>query len=122
MPQIQRMRPAEISEMRELLVALKSLKGFAPHNKAVLPEAFEAVLKERDARSDVEILKENEASSARDATAKSEKRLRELRKIAREQVSSQYGADSEELASLGLKKASEYKRRTPRAPKVAPTA
>ena len=56
-----------------------------------------------------------EAEAARDTTASVEMLLRKARTTIHTQVAAQYGKDSNELASVGLKKTSKYKPRTRKA-------
>ena len=111
MAEIQRMRPSELKELKNLLAALQALPGYAPHDKSATAASLEATLAAWDATNVVEVQKENETAAARAATASVEKRLRAIRTTAHTQVESQYGKDSDELASVGLKKVSEYKPR-----------
>jgi hypothetical protein len=115
MAKITRMRPTDLKEMRDLLAALKALPGYAPHNPNATAAALEATLTRWDTHNLVEVQRENEAAAAQDATAGVEGELRTLRPLIHTQVAAQYGKDSDELASTGLKKASEYKKRGPKA-------
>ena len=111
MPKIIRMVPAEVQEIRDLITALKAMPTYSPHDQGVTVAALEAKLTEREGKHATERLKENELAAARDATAADEVELRDLRKRARLQVGAQFGKDSDEYASTGVKKESEYKRR-----------
>ena len=115
MPKIQRMRPAELKEIRDLLAALKALPGYAPHDPTATVAALEAQLASWESHNQTEVQKEAETAAARDATASVEVLLRKARTTIHTQVAAQYGKDSDALASTGLKKSSEYKRRTPKA-------
>ena len=112
MEKVQRMRPTELKEMRDMLAALKALPGYAPHDSDATVAALEARLAEWETRNTTEVQKENEAAAAKDATASVEALLRKDRTSIRSQVSAQYGRDSDEVAAVGLKKTSEYKPRT----------
>lgn len=120
MPKTLRMAPAEVQEIRDLITALKAVPTYNPHDEGVTVAALEAKLLEREGKHATERQKENEAAAARDATAASEVELRDLRKRARLQVAAQFGKDSDELASTGVKKESEYKRRGVNKPKTTP--
>lgn len=120
MPKTLRMAPAEVQEIRDLITALKAVPTYNPHDEGVTVVALEAKLLEREGKHATERQKENEAAAARDATAASEVELRDLRKRARLQVAAQFGKDSDELASTGVKKESEYKRRGVNKPKTTP--
>jgi hypothetical protein len=117
MAKVQRMRPVELKEIRDLLAALKALPGYAPHDPDATVTALEAKLAEWDSRNQTEVQKEAEAAAAQDATATVEDWLRKARTTIRTQVAAQYGKDSDEVAAVGLKKTSEYKPRT-RKPKA----
>ncbi|WP_395089888.1 hypothetical protein [Armatimonas sp.] len=121
MAKTQRMRPADLKEMRDLLAALQALPGYTPHDPNTTTAALEVKLIAWDARNKIEVQKENEATAARDATADIEGELRTMRADIHTQVAAQYGKDSDELASTGLKKASEYKKRGPK-PAATPPA
>jgi hypothetical protein len=120
MAKIQRMRPAELKELRDLLAALKAMPDYAPHDPNATAASLEARLAAWDAANTVEVQKENETAAARDATAHLEDELRGLRSKSHTQVAAQYGKDSNQYAALGLVKESEVKRRGPNRPK--PTA
>ncbi|WP_394792841.1 hypothetical protein [Armatimonas sp.] len=111
MPKIIRMAPAEVQEIRDLITALKAMPDYSPHDQGVTVAALEAKLTAREAKHATERQKENELAAARDATAADELELRDLRKRTRLQVAAQFGKDSDEYASTGVKKESEYKRR-----------
>ncbi len=115
MSKIPRMSPAELKELRDLHAALQVLPGYNPHDTNATVEALGLLLGTWDGSNTVEVQKENEVSAARDATALVEKALRAMRTTIHTQVGSQYGKDSNQYASLGLKKTSEYKKRGPRA-------
>ena len=117
MAKVQRMRPVDLKEIRDLLAALKALPGYAPHGSDATVAALEAKLAEWDTRNQTEVQKEAEAAAAQDATATVEDWLRKARTTIRTQVAAQYGKDSDEMAAVGLKKTSEYKPRT-RKPKT----
>ena len=117
MAKIQRMRPAELKELRDLLAALKAMPDYAPHNPHATAAFLEARLAAWDAANTVEVQKENATAAARDATAQIEDELRGLRTTSHTQVAAQYGKDSNEYAALGLTKESEVKRRGPNRPK-----
>ena len=119
MPKTLRMAPAEVQEIRDLITALRAIPTYSPHDQGVTVAALEAKLTEREGKHTTERLKENEAAAARDATAASEVELRDLRKRARLQVAAQFGKDSDELATTGVKKESEYKKRGANKPKPA---
>ena len=121
MAKIQRMRAVDLKELRDLLAALKALPNYAPHNPDASAAALEAMLAQWDTANVFEVQKENEAAAAQDATAQIEDALRKLRPVIHTQVAAQYGKDSDELASTGLKKTSEYKKRGPKPTSAPPT-
>lgn len=115
---------------RQINLRLKVSLAISIHDQGVTVTDLLAKLTAREAKHAGERQKENELAAARDATAADELELRDLRKrtrlqveadlramrvAIRTQVAAQYGKDSDELASVGLKKTSEYKRRGPKA-------
>lgn len=116
MPKIQRMTPTELQGIRDMIAAVKAMTGYAPRDTDVTVAALETALSDWSARSATETQKENEAAAAQDATATVEAHLRDLRKRTNLQVAAQFGKNSDEYASLGLKKESEYQRRSPKNP------
>lgn len=118
MPKIIRMTPAEVQEIHDLITALKAMPDYSPHDQGVTVAVLEVKLTAREAKHATERQKENELAAARDATAADELELRDLRKRTRLQVAAQFGKDSDEYASTGVKKESEYKRRGVNKPKT----
>lgn len=89
-------------------LALKAIPDYKPHNPAHSVEAATAAYNElRSAEEDV-LLAENALAAARDAVMDGRRALRNVIIGAKNEVRVIYGLNSNELASLGLKKKSDH--------------
>lgn len=95
------------------LTAISQLKDYKPHRTDFASDkiSFHQDLM-RTAREQ-EIAAENALAKARDAATKAEWDAYNFSLAAAEQVMGQYGSSSDEYASLGYKKKSEYKKTAP---------
>ena len=107
-----RLRPAQLSEDEDVLAALKAITNYAPANSAYALAAIEQAFKEyRDAQA-VEVQTEAAYKGARDNAAAKESAFHGLIQGVKDQVTAQFGRNSNEVQSIGRKKSSEYKART----------
>lgn len=99
-----------LQEDTEALAALKAIAGYRPSNPEYSLENVEASDDEMTEDQTVEVQKQAAADAARDKAADSEWKRHKMILGAKTQVKAQYGEDSDEYASMGMKKKSEYKR------------
>ena len=91
-------------------LALKAIPGYTPHNPAHSVEAATAAYNELLAAEEDVLLAENALAAARDAVMDGRRALRNVILGAKNEVRVIYGVSSNELASLGIKKKSDYAR------------
>jgi hypothetical protein len=92
--------------------ALKAITNYAPANPAYALAAIEQAHKEyRDSQA-AEVQGEAAYQAARDNAAAKESAFHNLILGTKDQVTAQFGRDSNEVQSIGRKKSSEYKART----------
>src|SRR5437867_68148 len=91
---------------------LDKIEGFAPNNKDHQVASIQKVLDQVDVSQQSAAQAKAGKGSARNEAVAAEWEFHNLMIAARGQVKTQFGADSNELASVGMKKASDY--RSPR--------
>src|ERR1051325_10001321 len=107
-----RLRPAQLSDDEDVLAALKAITNYAPANPAYTLAAIEQVHQEfRDAQAK-EVQTEEAYKAAPNRAAEKEFAFHNLILGSKDQVTAQFGRDSNEVQSIGRKKSSEYKPRT----------
>lgn len=94
----------------ESYLALKAIPGYTPHNDAHSIAAATAAFNELRAAEEDVLLAENALAAARDAVMDGRRALRNVIIGAKNEVRVIYGLNSNELASLGIKKKSDYAR------------
>jgi len=104
-----RIRPAQLQADLDALTALRSFSDYAPANPAYAMQKLESSLTGLKSAQDAELAAQNTLASARDAASAAEWDLHNMLLGAKDQVIAQYGSDSDQVQSLGLKKKSEYK-------------
>src|SRR5438045_1885840 len=90
--------------------ALKTVVGYAPANAQYTVVNVKALYDAMVASQAVETQTEKALNTARDKAVAAEWSFHNAILGAKDQVKAQFGKDSNELQSLGLKKVSEYKR------------
>jgi hypothetical protein len=108
--QNRRPSPEGIKADRAALVAIRELRDFAPVNPAHSAEAMSALEQVLTQAEQEELRLQNALASARDRTTAAAWALRNSMLGAKSQVIAQYGADSDAVQSLGLKKKSDRRR------------
>ena len=93
----------------DCITALKVIAGYAPSNPADTLTALNDLQTRVAAAQERELHAANAYAAARDDAVLLENERHERVKSVKNQVRAQYGNDSNEVASLGLKKASERK-------------
>lgn len=104
-----RLRPAILQEDRNAFAALKVIAGYTPPNEAYNLSAGTAIFAEMDEEQTIEVQKDAAAEAQRDKTVEVELKAHDYILGVKNQVKAQYGEDSDEYASLGMKKKSEYR-------------
>ncbi len=120
--QTHRMKLAELKSDRDVLIAIQNLDDYAPSNAAFATKPLAAKLAALDVAHQAQINAENAAKAARDVATAAEWDFHNAILGAKKQVVAQYGEDSNEVQSLGLKKKSERKRPAARSRHTAATA
>jgi hypothetical protein len=111
-----RLRPAQIEADRNSLVALRAMAGYAPTNAAYSVAAMTELEAAATSAQDAETLAAAALATARDRAAEKEWELHNRTLGVKDQVTAQFGRDSNEVQALGLKKTSERKAPTRRKP------
>jgi len=115
-----RLKPAQIEADRTSFAALQTITGYAPANAAfTLAKVTEAETAMRSKQA-AEAQAEAALASARDAAVAGEWEFHNLMIGAKDQVTAQFGRDSDEVQAVGRKKASERKAPVRRAKPSAP--
>ncbi len=99
-------------------LALKAINGYKPYDNAYALEAVGALHEQLRIAQEAELHAQNAAAAARDALVAIQWNFHDLILGVKSQVKALYGADSDQVAALGLKKKSERKSR-PRAARAA---
>ncbi|MCD9185534.1 MAG: hypothetical protein LUM44_03820 [Pyrinomonadaceae bacterium] len=113
-----RLRPAILQEDLDAFAALQAIEGYNPSNPAYTVEKGRAIFERIREDQTSEVQKDAAAEAQRDKAVNSEHDGHDFIQGMKNQVKAQYGEDSDEYASLGMKKKSEYRtgRRTPSTP------
>jgi hypothetical protein len=112
-----RIRPQVLSVDRDSLAALHNISGYAPANTAYTMTALTTAQTELDAAQAAEAQAIAAFNTARDAVAAAEWKFHNLVLGMKDQVTAQYGRDSQEVQMIGMKRASERKSPGPRGKK-----
>jgi hypothetical protein len=103
------MASAVLSTDREAFDALQGINNYAPANPAYKTETVKTARERMDDALREATQAEAAASARRDAATAAEWEFHNAMLGAKVQVEAQFGPNSDELASLGLKKKSDYK-------------
>jgi hypothetical protein len=109
--QSKRMNPSHLESDKISFAALQTITGYTPANTAFTLVAINNARAALDAAHAAEAQTAAAAAAARDNAVASEWEFHNLILGAKDQVIAQFGRDSNEVQSLGLKKASEYRTR-----------
>ncbi len=107
--QPRRMAPTQIAEDEEAFAALKAITNYAPANNAYAIAAIEQAHQELQAARTAEVQADAAAKAASDRVVEKQANFHHLIICAKDQVTAQFGRDSNESASVGRKKSSDYK-------------
>ncbi len=104
-----RMKPAAIEADESGFAALQAMTGYAPANETYTLAAITAVHGALQSAWTAETQAEAALAAARDNAVAREWEFHNLMLGAKDQVTAQFGRNSNEVQALGLKKASERK-------------
>jgi hypothetical protein len=107
-----RLNPAVLAEDLEILAALKDVADYQPANSSYAVTAVNAINNRRIAAHDAEVQTSAAAEAARDNHVAVQWELHNALLGAKDQITAQFGKDSNEVQSMKLKKKSEYKNPT----------
>jgi len=107
--QSRRMAPSQIAEDEETFAALKAIAGYAPANSTYTVAAVEQAYEELQAARTAEVQADAAAKAASDNVVEKQGHFHSLIIGVRDQVTAQFGRDSDQAQSVGRKKPSEYK-------------
>jgi len=103
-----RMSKKILQEDRDAFAALKSLTDYSPANAAFSIGNVTGSHDAMNTKQTMEVQKKAEADGASDDAALAERDFHNMILGAKNQVKAQYGEDSNEYQSMGMKKKSEY--------------
>jgi hypothetical protein len=104
-----RIKPALIEADEASFAALKAIANYAPANPAYTVAAIEQAHAEMRAAREEEARTNAAQKAARDTAAEKERKFHDLVGGSKDQVTAQFGRDSNEVQSIGRKKSSERK-------------
>jgi hypothetical protein len=107
-----RRSPALMREDTQAYTALLALEDYQPANPAFSKEAMTQLYQVMQEAAEVEVNATNAMATARDTVVAAEWDFHNAMLDVKAQVLAQYGFDSDQVQSLGLKKKSEHKRPT----------
>src|SRR3954468_11455736 len=106
--QSRRLAPAQIAEDEEAFAALKAITNYAPANPAYSIAAVEQAYQEMQAARTVEVQADAAAKAASDNFVEKQANFHNLILSTKDQVTAQFGRNSNQAQSVGRKKPSEY--------------
>ena len=110
--QTRRLNPAVLTEDEEVYASVKGMRNYAPANPAFSQAALDAAHDELEAAHHASVQADAAADASRDALVTKQWQFHNLLLGTKDQVVAQFGANSDEVQSVKLKKKSEYKRPT----------
>jgi hypothetical protein len=114
--QTRRLRPSDIQADKDSFAAIEAMADYAPSNKDYTVPKLQALSDTTGSEQDAETQAEAAAKAARDDATAGEWDFHNAILGAKQQVTAQYGADSNQVQAVGLTKKSERarpKRQTP---------
>jgi hypothetical protein len=105
-----RLNQAVVETDRAALLALKKLNDYAPSNAAISTQAVSTLEVQLREAEENDILTTKSLAAARDARATAEWALHNAMLSVKATVIGQYGANSNAIQALGLKKKADYRR------------
>jgi len=114
--QTRRILSAQLAADREAFDALQGIDGYAPANPAYTTETIKALHDRMDEAQREATQAQAEADAKRAAVTAAEWEFHNAMLGTKVQVDAQFGSNSDQVASLGMKKKSEYKSPSRRKP------
>lgn len=105
--QSRRMSPSQIAEDEETYAALKAIANYTPANSAYTLAAVEQAYQELQAARTAEVQADAAAKAASDNVVEKQATFHDLIIGARDQVTAQFGRNSDQAQSVGRKKPSD---------------
>lgn len=102
-------RPAQLAEDRDAFDALQAMEGYAPANQAYTVANIQTLHDRIDEAQRAATQAQVEADAKRAALLAAEWEFHDAMLGVKDQVTAQFGPNSDEVAALGMKKKSEYK-------------
>jgi hypothetical protein len=115
------LKPSVIAADRDSLSAVQAITDYAPANSDYTTQSLLDAQAEMDARQSAVAQAEAAYKAARDEAVASAHRFHNKVVGMRDSVGAQYGKNSNEFQSVGRKKTTEYKKRTPTNKQVTKT-
>jgi hypothetical protein len=103
------LRPALLAADRDAFDALQGMENYAPANQAYTVTSIKALRDRLDEAQREATQAEVEADARRDALKAAQWAFHNAMLDAKVQVTAQFGSNSDQVSSLGMKKKSEYK-------------
>lgn len=107
--QSRRLSPSQIAEDEEAFAALKAITGYAPANPAYSLATIEQAYQELQTARTEEVQADAAAKAASDNVVEKQASFHNLIIGSKDQVTAQFGRNSNQAQSVGRKKPSEYK-------------
>jgi hypothetical protein len=107
-----RIRPGELEKDLYTYRALQGITGYSPAKKELTPDNLEKLYWASEESRKTEVQKEGEYKAARDNAVAAAHVFHTAILEVKNQIRAQYGLDSNEYQSIGLKKKTEYKSRS----------
>src|SRR5947209_1687167 len=114
--QTRRLPSALLAADREAFDALQGIENYAPANTAYTTEKIKALHERMDEAQREATQAQADADAKRAAETAAEWDFHNAMLVAKVQVDAQFGSNSDQVASLGVKKKSEYKSPSRRKP------
>lgn len=120
--QTRRLLPAQVIANNDAFASLKKITNYAPINPAYNVAAGTTLQTTQTNNGDVEAQASSAYDNARDNAVKAEWDFHNYILGVKNQIIAQFGEDSNEIQSLGMKKKSEYKKPAAKAKPAPATA
>ena len=113
-----KLNPRILQADLDTYTALKAFPDYKPANNDYTVAKGENKKGDKDTKQELEVQKKADWQAARDDAVAAEWAFHDWILGARDQVKAQYGPNSNQYQSIGLKKKSEYKSKTSKKPKT----
>lgn len=107
-----RLQPAVLQADQDAFNALKSIANYAPANQSYTIANVTTSHNELQAAQTLAVQTQAAADAARDQLVAKQWAFHDMMLAAKDQVKAQYGPNSDEVQSMGIKKKSEYKKKS----------